>query len=106
MATVVVKKGGVGELLDAVTATGRGDSYSPESRHCTFDLEITDTATVTVQVSWDNSTWRNLPGATSVTSTTQFSIAEWYPYIAGNPSSIGAGTVSLKMAVAPGDGAI
>lgn len=102
MASLIAARQSVVYLLKKAEATGAGQAFTPESRHCTFDIEISNTATARLEVSWDGETWRILPG-TTVTATTQVSIAEWYPHIRANCTAYTSGTVSVAMAVAPGE---
>lgn len=95
-----VRKGKTGLLLDGVSAVGAGESLQFDSRHATFDVAISGTATAELEVSWDGNTWRDLPGS-SKTATAQFSITEWYPYIRGNVTAYTSGTVTITAAVAP-----
>lgn len=95
-----VGPGNIATLLNAVAATGAGSTFQPLGRNCTFELIISNTATVKLQVSFDGSTWLDLP-ASSVSATALLSIGEWYPYVRANVTAWTSGTVTVRMAVAP-----
>lgn len=97
MATLI-GNGAVALLLNKAQETGEGAAFTPLSRHVTFEILISDTATVKLQVSWDGSAWYDL---TSKTASAQVSIAEWYPFIRANVTAYTSGYVVVNMAVAP-----
>lgn len=68
-------------LLDAVVATGAGASHQPAANERTFQVIMTDTATVKLEASLDNTNWITLRTSTASEG---FSTAEPWAYIRGN----------------------
>ena len=81
-------------LLSA-SESGAGTSRAAVARHITFNVAIAGTATVALEVSWDDTNWYAIRTSTA---TEQYSIAEWYPYIRANVTSWTSGAVLVQAA--------
>jgi len=81
-------------LLDGASSTGAGSSVEAEMRKKTFVATISDTATVKIQASHDDSDWRDVY---TFTASGEVSVDDARAYWRGNVTSYSSGTVDLDM---------